>query len=61
MADVTTLLAVGNRLRQRFRIRRVCIVADRGMISEDTITALESDTVGCDWVTMEEKTLVKRH
>ena len=34
-ADVTTLMAVVNRLRQRFRVRRVCIVADRGMISAE--------------------------
>ena len=49
-ADVTTLMAVVNRLRQRFRVRRVCIVADRGMISADTITALESEEVDCDYI-----------
>lgn len=49
-ADVTTLMAVVNRLRQRFRVRRVCIVADRGMISGDTIRALESDAVDCDYI-----------
>jgi len=31
-ADVTTLLPVVDRLRQRFSIGRVCVVADRGMI-----------------------------
>jgi hypothetical protein len=31
-ADVTTLLPVIDRLRQRFSIGRVCVVADRGMI-----------------------------
>lgn len=40
-ADVTTLLAVIDRLRQRFAIGRVCVVADRGMISDKTITGLE--------------------
>ena len=30
-----------NRLRQRFAIRRVCVVADRGMISAATIAGLE--------------------
>jgi hypothetical protein len=49
-ADVTTLLPVVNRLRQRFRVRRVCIVADRGMISAKTITALESEEMDCDYI-----------
>ena len=41
-ADVTTLLPVVDRLRARFGVGRVCIVADRGMISAPTIAALES-------------------
>lgn len=41
--DVTTLLPVVARLRRRFQIGRVCIVADRGMISGKTITTLESE------------------
>jgi transposase len=49
-ADVTTLLPVVNRLRQRFRVRRVCLVADRGMISAGTIKALESDQLDCDYI-----------
>jgi transposase len=49
-ADVTTLLPVVNRLRQRFHVLRVSIVADRGMISAKTITALESDEVDCDYI-----------
>ena len=40
-ADVTTLLAVVDRLWQRFHIRRVCVVADRGMISRETVADLE--------------------
>ena len=40
-ADVTTLLPVIDRLRQRFGIDRVCIVADRGMISAAAIAGLE--------------------
>jgi len=40
-ADVTTLLAVIDRLRQRFAIGQVGVVADRGMISDKTITGLE--------------------
>jgi transposase len=49
-ADVTTLLPVVNRLRQRFRVRRVCLVADRGMISASTIRALESEKLDCDYI-----------
>jgi transposase len=40
-ADVTTLLAVVDRLWQRFHVRKVCIVADRGMISQETLADLE--------------------
>src|SRR5215467_5033598 len=41
-ADVTTLIPVIDRLRSRFAIRRVCIVADRGMISAATLAELET-------------------
>jgi transposase len=40
-ADSTVLLPVVDRLRSRFGIGRVCVVADRGMISKATIAALE--------------------
>ena len=40
--DVKTLIPLVERMRRRFRIREVCVVADRGMISDDTITELES-------------------
>jgi hypothetical protein len=40
-ADVTVLLPVVDRLRQRFAVGRVCVVADRGMIAKATIRALE--------------------
>src|SRR5271166_4187640 len=40
-AGVTSLLPVVDRLRERFSIGRVCVVADRGMISATTITGLE--------------------
>jgi len=39
--DVTTLIPVIDRLRSRFGIERVCVVADRGMISAETIASLE--------------------
>lgn len=41
-ADVKSLLPVVERLRHRFGIKRFCIVADRGMISADTIATLEN-------------------
>ena len=40
-SDSTVLLPVVDRLRSRFAIGRVCVVADRGMISAATIAALE--------------------
>ena len=44
--DVKTLIPVVDRLRSRFGIKRVCIVADRGMISKETIEDLENDKRG---------------
>ena len=41
-ADVTTLIPVIDRLRRRFDIARVCVVADRGMISAEAIAELEA-------------------
>jgi len=41
-ADVTTLIPVIDRLRRRFDIARVCVVADRGMISAETMAELEA-------------------
>jgi hypothetical protein len=40
--DVTTLLPMIERLKTRFLIARICIVADRGMIATDTIAELEA-------------------
>jgi hypothetical protein len=40
-ADVRVLLPVVDRLRQRFAIGRVCVVADRGMISAAALEGLE--------------------
>src|SRR5713101_806421 len=39
--DVTTLMPILDRLRRRFDVRRVCIVADRGMIRRETVEDLE--------------------
>jgi len=41
-ADVTSLIPVADRLRKRFSVSRVCVVADRGMISAETIAELEA-------------------
>ena len=40
-ADVTTLVPIVDRLGRRFGIRQACVVADRGMISDATVTTLE--------------------
>ena len=41
-ADVITLIPVVERLRRRFAIARVCVVADRGLISAETLAELEA-------------------
>jgi len=48
--DVTTLIPVVDRLRSRFGVRRVCVVADRGMISRETIAALEQPERGWQYI-----------
>jgi transposase len=40
-ADVKSLVPVVERLKTRFRIGTVCIVADRGMISAETVAEIE--------------------
>jgi Transposase DDE domain len=44
-ADVTRLMPVVERLLKRFGITKVCVVADRGMISAATIAALEEQNI----------------
>jgi len=46
--DVKSLLPVVDRLRQRFGITRMCVVADRGMISDETMVELEKR--GIDYI-----------
>jgi transposase len=43
--DVKTLQPVVDRLRKRFGISRVCVVADRGMISDATVREFEGEGV----------------
>ena len=44
--DVKTLIPVTDRVRKRFGINRLCVVADRGMISAETIKELEGRNIG---------------
>jgi len=46
--DVKTLIPIAERLTQQFGVQRVCIVADRGMISETTVAELER--LGWDYI-----------
>jgi DDE family transposase len=41
-ADVTTLVPIVKRMRERFRIREITVVADRGMVSQATLDAFEN-------------------
>ena len=41
-ADVTTFLPIVKRMRERFRIREITVVADRGMVSQATLDAFEN-------------------
>jgi len=40
-ADVTTLVPIVKRMRERFRLREITVVADRGMVSQKTLEAFE--------------------
>jgi transposase len=44
-ADVTTLIPVVTRLRERFLLNRICVIADRGMASAKTIATLEAEKI----------------
>ncbi len=46
--DVNSLLPVVARLRRRFGIERMCVVADRGMVSAETIAELQAQ--GIDYI-----------
>ena len=41
-ADVNTLLPVVKRMREKFRVREVFVIADRGMVSGETLGAFEA-------------------
>ena len=48
--DVTTLLPVVDRLRSRFALDELCIVADRGMVSAETIAELQHEARSCRYI-----------
>lgn len=48
--DVTSLLPIVDRLKQRFDIGNICVVADRGMISRKTIAGLKEAHRGCHFI-----------
>jgi transposase len=45
IADVTTLIPVVNRVKNRFPIQRFCVVADRGMINAQTTDTLDEENI----------------
>jgi transposase len=50
LTDVTTLIPVVTRVKERFAIGSVYVVADRGMISAQTIEKLESAELGMSYI-----------
>lgn len=44
-ADVSATIPVVNRLKNRFGISNVCMVADRGMISNESVTQMEANGI----------------
>jgi hypothetical protein len=50
LTDVTSLIPVVKRLKQRFAISSVCVVADRGMISAETIQKLQGEELKMSFI-----------
>jgi hypothetical protein len=48
--DIKTLLPVAGRLRHRFHIKDVCVIADRGMMSAETVRELEEGNHGWSYI-----------
>jgi len=48
--DVKTLLPVAQRIRKRFQVARFCLVADRGMISNETLKTLDDPETGLPYI-----------
>ena len=49
-ADVKTLIPVIERLKARLHIKTICVVADRGMISAETLKELELPERGTEYI-----------
>ena len=49
-ADVKTLIPVTKRIQKRFKIGRFCVVADRGMISSETLDYLGEPSSQIDYI-----------
>jgi len=58
--DVKTLIPIVDRLRGKFNIDRICIVADRGMISKDTIAELRKSVRSVSYILGVRMRAVKR-
>lgn len=50
ITDSKTLLPVATKIKQRFAVDSFCIVADRGMISKDTIETLEKHFMDLEYI-----------
>jgi transposase len=48
--DVKTLIPVAQRIRKRFQVARFCLVADRGMISKETMKTLDDPNTGLPYI-----------
>jgi transposase len=48
--DVKTLVPVAQRIRNRFQVARFCLVADRGMISKETLKTLDDPKTGLPYI-----------
>jgi transposase len=48
--DVKTLIPVAQRIRKRFQVARFCLVADRGMISKETMKTLDDPKTGLPYI-----------
>ena len=57
--DVKTVIPIVDRLQERFHIQRICIVADRGMISKQTLAELGQPTRGVHFILGARMRLVK--
>lgn len=50
VTDVKTLIPISERLRKRFLIKKICIVADRGMICRKAMEKLKSPEYGWGYI-----------